>query len=209
MALIFHHNMEKYGGAVIQRNKVFDDAYSSIGKKSNDEFIVAGFTEIVNNGKGIEFRDRAKCLDSKLTSSVLIDVGKMARSGNSEYIGIAWNPSMITVENAGQVVTLNDRTIKVLGEPANNFPNAGAINQPGPDKMSIKPDDRGLAWIKGSVNGYSPWIFAFMHNMYENGDRSSSFTNIKLMYQSLKDAFGKPVGLYWRRFQRQPAQSRR
>lgn len=191
MALIFHQNMRDYGGGSIIRNNAYDIALTAINAATGANYWVAGFTEITNAGTSrAALTARATVLDPGLTRLIVLNVGTMAVSGRSEYLGIAWDPAYITVQHAGQVMKhAVTRTWNAYDNtaPFGGFANPQVIGRPAVGALTA--DSRGLAYI-AALRGATPYIFAFMHNMYMEGDKTGAYNNLNNMAALIRAAVG-------------------
>src|SRR5215813_3735687 len=109
MALLFHQNMENYGGG--ERNAKWQHAFEAIQQKTGKVYWVAGFSELLGNKneKFMEWYPKmltrvAQSLDDGLANTLLIAIGEAASGTRHEYVGIVWDHAGgLTVEHAGQV----------------------------------------------------------------------------------------------------------
>jgi hypothetical protein len=201
MSLIFHQNMRNYGGGAWLRNFIFDLNFAAMQAATGALYIAAGYTEIRNNLTALNFTARAAALDPGLTNGILIEVGITAVGNKIEHLGIAWDPTVVTVTNAGQVLynAIARRwqcyNTAIPGLPPATIP-LGGVGMAAPavgakrkfDETAIA-DSRGLAYIAGTYNGVNR-VFAFMHNMYGLGDRSSAFTKLNTMVDAINATLG-------------------
>ena len=202
MPYIFHQNMRIYGAGRGRaafpnrhrnRNQQFDIDFAAIQAATGAYYIVAGFTEVMNAtiaATGIA--NRAVALDAGLSRSVVIGVGTTVIAGRDEYIGIAWDPRLFTVQNAGQVVynatagRWECHNTAAPIPPALALPNPGNLPTGSTRAFNIRTasDRRGLAYVHGT-HALRDCIFAFMHNMHTVGDpqilRSNFIGGIKHM----------------------------
>jgi endonuclease/exonuclease/phosphatase family metal-dependent hydrolase len=189
MPLLFHQNMQNYGGNSAPRNVVFAGGFGAINGATGAVYMAAGFTELLNAGVGLHaaLPALAQVLDAGLTSFVVIEVGTTV-FGRREFIGIAWDPWVLNVQHAGQV--FRDAVSKEW--EANNVA-AGAIpaNQtiPLPANLGYGADTRGPAYI-AALRGVNPVVIGFMHNMYNLGDKSAAFTHLGGMMDKVRIAIG-------------------
>lgn len=189
MVSIFHQNMRNYGGATAWKDALLTADFGAINGITGNVYAVAGFTEIRNNMAGQNFANRALNLDPGLTSWILYEVGITAVGRQAEYLGIAWDPNQVTVQHAGVVVY----NAMLPGWQCYN--NAAAPPPPlavlplGGGAAGLAANSRGLAYIAGAANGAN-CIFAFMHNMYNLGNRTGAFNNLNTMIAAIIGATG-------------------
>jgi hypothetical protein len=195
MGIIFHQNMLDYGGAAPARNAGYNLQFGNISAAITAALApaapvwwVAGFTEITNAGASVAaLLARAGQLSATFGNIVVIEVGTTAL-GRREFLGIAWNNGQVPVAHVGQVLwnpvnnTWNAHNTAVAAIPANNV-------IPLPGAAGLGADTRGLAYVAG-VAGGNATIFAFMHNMYNLGNKSSAFTNLGRMGEQARAAIG-------------------
>jgi hypothetical protein len=201
--------MENYAGGNGQaaapnagrtRNQQFDIDFAAIRAETTADYVVAGFTEILNDQTAAtEIANRALALDPGLTRCVTIGVGITATGARDEYISIAWDPKYFAIAHAGQVlfdsvyrrwVCYNtDGTQNPIPPtiPLPDLGGGGAKKRKYDSTLAV--DTRGLAYVYGIYNKRSR-VFAFMHNMYALGDRSSAFTSLDAMMTAVHTAVG-------------------
>lgn len=203
MPFIFHQNMEDYGGGTamakpphqhLTRNQRFVIDFTAIQAQVGQNFLVAGFTELLNNNAAATgIVALAAALDPNLTRCVVIGVGITVTGMRDEHIAIAWNPNLLTVRNAGQVIFNAMLRRWECHNTARTATNPLPATLPMPDVTigrkrapggTEAADSRGVAYISGTYNN-AERVFAFMHNMYEMGDRSSSFSSLDAMMVEL------------------------
>jgi hypothetical protein len=200
LPFIFHQNMRDFGGAAAKRNVFFNMNLGFVGASVmlHAPFVAAGFTEITNAGASrATLTALAAVLSGAMTNVLVIVVGTMALSKKPEYIGIAWDPGVITVHHAGHALydVYNGRwqafnyTDGALANALANqrilFPNNNIL-------LALRADTRGIAYIAGTVGG-NPKIIAFMHNMYAIGDPTGGFNNVPTMAERARQSAG---GIY-------------
>jgi len=187
MPLIFHQNMRVYGGGSAARNAVFTNAFTAINAVTGANYWVAGFTEITNPNAPLraQLSGLAQVLDGGLTGFVVIEAGTSAL-GLREYIGLAWDPTYVTVQHVGQVLwnSFNRRWVAFDRVPP--APNATVRMPAG---QGLGADTRGLAYI-GALVGGAPYLFGFMHNVFTLGDRSNAFGNLSTIADNARIAAG-------------------
>jgi hypothetical protein len=182
--------MRNYGGGSPWKDALFAANFATISGITTQIYAVAGFTEVRNNMAGQNFANRALNLDAGLTSWILYQVGITAVGRQAEYLGIAWDPNEVVAQHAGVVVY----NAMLPGWQCYN--NAGAPPPPlwvlptGAAGAYIAADSRGLAYIAGVANGGANCIFAFMHNMYNLGNRTGAFNNLNTMITTIAAAIG-------------------
>jgi hypothetical protein len=201
MALLFHQNMRTFGGNEVLRNNAYATAFNAVRAAAATmgagwgPYRVMGFTELMNAGVGMRTNLLALARNlSPLTNRLLlVNVGTMAVSGNSEYVGIAWRQPTVNVQHVGRVLWRSDN------RTWNCYNHVGALPTtvipavlPQPAVSGLGLDTRGLAYIAGLFGG-NPHIFGFMHNMYGNGNRSGAFASLGVMAQLVRNAIG---GIY-------------
>ena len=216
MTLLFHQNMLNYAGgtgaaapphANRTRNQQFDRDFAAIQAITGQDYLVAGFTELLNNAAAAAgVRARARALDPSLRNCVVIGVGITATGARDEHIGIAWDRDNFTIANAGQVlfnavtrqwhcyntpaaVPANINTPVPATIPLPNLGNAFGGGGGGKRKWDTQAaaDSRGVAYIHGSWAGRTR-VFGFMHNMHSVGDPTSSFSSLNAMMDAIHAA---------------------
>ena len=191
-----------FGGNSAVRNAHFGTQMGHIGAAvalahGGPSIAAAGFTELFNAGAGMRANLGviAQALDPGLTRLLLIEVGTTLLGTRTEFIGIAWDPNWLTVQHGGQVVwdSMNSRWIG-NNTAAGGF---GAVNNTlrlaGVNNLGA--DQRGSAYIAclRVANG-TPFIIAFLHNMYAIGDRTRAVENMDTMTARAKAAAGGAYG---------------
>jgi hypothetical protein len=206
MALIFHQNMLNYAGgngaaapphANRTRNQQFDIDFNAIRAATGEIYVVAGFTELLNNGTAAtEIRARARALDRGLRNCVVIGVGITVTGARDEHIGIAWDRNFFTIQNAGQVLfnavtrqwqCHNTPTPVPATIPMPNLGNALGGGRKRKFDTQAAADSRGVAYIHGTWGGQT-FVFGFMHNMHSVGDPTSSFNGLNAMMDAIHTA---------------------
>lgn len=187
MGRLFHQNMRKYGGNSNPRNLAFATGFGQIGSATHEACLAAGFTELLNAGDGmhVNLSGLAQELDHNLSKFVVIWVGTTANN-HAEFVGIATHDVAFTVSHAGHVfrnsftkkwdlvkIPIGDLQDKPLGAP-----------------KLFQADSRGVAFVAGTRKlDAKPYIFGFMHNMYNLNERTIPFRSLgdaaKLIRQGL------------------------
>ncbi len=157
----------------------------------------AGYTELINNGAGMHLNlpGIATALDAGLTQRLIIEVGTTSVGASREYIGIFWDPNVLTVQHAGQVAwdAFNRRWGAANNTAAGAFPANRNLNLPGAGGLGL--DTRGLAYIAcRRVLNNNPFIIAFLHNMYSVGDKTAAMNNLDVMTGRAMAAAGVGYG---------------
>ncbi|HLJ89312.1 MAG TPA: hypothetical protein VKZ53_21015 [Candidatus Angelobacter sp.] len=192
MFVIFHQNMQKFNGANAVRNAAFVTQMGAIGAALGPTLGVAGYTELISNLPAMHaaLPPIATALDGGLTNRLVICVGKTSVGNALEYIGIVWDPGMLNVQHAGQV--LWDPVNRRWGAARNTtapFPANRNILLPGVQNYGA--DTRGLAYIAcRRVLNNNPFIIGFLHNMYSIGDRTAAMQNLDTMASRARAAAG-------------------
>jgi hypothetical protein len=213
MTLMFHQNMLNYAGgtgaaaapnAHRTRNQQFDRDFNAIRAVTGEVYVVAGFTELLNRrAAAVGIAARARALDRGLRNCTVIGVGITATGARDEYIGIAWDRGIFTIQNAGQVLfngVANQwqcYNTQAPGGPPPLFsiiplPNVGNTFGTGAGRKrkfdtQLVADSRGLAYVHGTWGGQG-CIFAFMHNMHSVGDPTSAFSSLDAMVTAVRTA---------------------
>lgn len=190
MPRIFHQNMRTYGGGSAVRNGVFAAGFAAIRAATPPGgYLAAGFTEVLNPEAPLraELSVLAGILDPHLIGFVVIEVGTTAVGGAREFIGIAWNPAVLNVQHAGQL--LWDSTSKNWKAKNVAAADVADLTVNLPAKVNYGADRRGPAYI-AALSAAGPVVIGFMHNMYSLGDRSSAFTNLGEMMNKARKAIG-------------------
>jgi hypothetical protein len=213
VASIFHQNMRTYAGgegranfpfAHCTRNQIFDIAFRAIAATTGHCYVVAGFTEIMNDRSAARnIKLRALALDPGLTESIVVGVGTTALTGQDEYIAIAWDPDRFDVRNAGRVVyneTQHKWECHNLSDPLpSTFPLPNPSDLPSNDKRAFDietaTDIRGIAYVHGTCCGEEDCVFAFMHNMHTVGDRGTAFYALDTMIKCIHSTLRRPTTL--------------
>lgn len=198
MFIVFHQNMMIFNGKKAVRNAHYQTQMGLIGAAitaahGGPRVGAAGYTELINAEAAMRgnLLAIAQALDAGLTRRLIIEVGTMAVSGKSEYLGIAWDPDVLTVQHAGQVVwdSMHERWIG-NNTAAGGFAAANnTLDLDGVDNLGA--DQRGIAYIacRRAVNG-NRFIIAFLHNMFSEGDRNRAMAGMDAMISRAKSAAG-------------------
>src|SRR5579871_6073409 len=198
MFVVFHQNMMRFGGNAAFRNAHFIAQMGVVGGviaglHGGPRVGAAGYTELINNGAGMHLNlpGIATALDAGLTQRLIIEVGTTSVGASREYIGIFWDPNVLTVQHAGQVAwdAFNRRWGAANNTAAGAFPANRNLNLPGAGGLGL--DTRGLAYIAcRRVLNNNPFIIAFLHNMYSIGDRTAAMQNLDTMASRARAAAG-------------------
>ena len=168
MFVAFHQNMLRFNGGNVERNNAFIKQMGKINKKfPTDPVGAAGYTEIVNDKPGVHqnLPAIAQALDAGLTNYLIIAVGITGAAKDPEYIGIAWDPRLLEVEHAGQVVALAKYEWFANNTEEKKFPKDRTLALPSDTPLIV--DQRGLAYIAcRRVMNKKPFLIGFVHNMY-------------------------------------------
>ena len=212
MARIFHQNMWNYVGGhrktksskPLTRDQLFDRELTAIRTKTVPDYIVAGFTEVLNDKKAAAgIAGRALVLDPGLTRCIHIAVGITVLGRRKEFISIAWDPKFFTVRNAGQVlfdgqqwtcfntapVPATLTTILLPGEYKEKQQDDGPPTKKPKVEYKLSADSRGVAYIHGKYRN-ADRIVAFMHNMHSVGEPTSAYSNLDSMMSRIHDEIG-------------------
>lgn len=189
MARIFHQNMRVFGGGAPGRNNAYTAAFTNIQRVTGQDYIVAGFTEVTNPNVRLrsKLRDLATTLDEGLNQLVVIAVGTTV-FGGPEYVGITWDPQYVDVRSAGAFLWNSTTKSWELRDTA-----AEAIEDDRillPTDLSLGADRRGPAYIAAIAFGMH-FVFAFMHNMYSQGEKSGAFSALPDMVRNLRAHLGR------------------
>jgi hypothetical protein len=190
MPFLFHQNMRSFGGAQIDRTAAFAAAFASIHTATGGGYWAAGFTEVMNSGASLPaLQDLAPLIDPALGHLLVIEVGKTAFR-TREFIGIAWNPAVLDVLFAGQVLWNSMfRRWQESYVPFADFPANATIGLPESERVGA--DVRGLAYIAArQVGTGNPCVVGFMHNMYQLGDRYRGLASLPTMARKVMSAIG-------------------
>ena len=188
--VIFHQNMDKFTGTTAKRIKGYTTKLGAINAKTGSVYWAAGFTEVVSCKAVLRkiLTRLAKKLDPGLTKLLVIEVGTTTFSKNPEYIGIAWDPDVLTVIYAGQVyydlVAGGWKAFCVEEEDIKNQ-TVGL-----PEGLAFGKDTRGLAYIGCLDKNANPFLIGFMHNMYKVGERNLAFAALPDMADKARKAIG-------------------
>ncbi|MFP2924066.1 hypothetical protein ACLESO_02375 [Pyxidicoccus sp. 3LG] len=190
MALIFHQNMLDYGGRSALRNGTFTNAVAAINGITGATYLAAGFTEVLYAGIPTQTNLPliAQALDGGLNQMAIIEVGTTAL-GRREFIAIAWDNVSFPVTHVGRVLWNSfNRTWTAYSTVA-----GGAALQiyPLPVGMALGADTRGLAFIAGTraLTGRR-YLIAFMHNMYNLGNKTAAFESLNVMATRARTSVG-------------------
>lgn len=185
----FHQNMMVFGGGSSPRNEAFKkkmwDIAAAIG--GSERVLVAGFTEIVNDGKTMEaIKEIAVKLDPGLTAHSAFACGQTACNQKQipEYIIISTFNSpfkgTFTVKISGRVLL-----VSILNEKSwQCFPSTELSIEAMP--QNFVPDSRGVAYVGGTYQG-KDMIIGFMHNMYGEGDRYGGFQSLDAVSELIRE----------------------
>jgi hypothetical protein len=186
MTLIFHQNMRDYGGNSAPRNALYAARFGAISATPTvpNGVLVAGFTEIMNSGVGLHANMPGviQNLDAGLTNFIVIYVGTTSVGRRAEYIAIATDPVFVAA-HAGQVL-INPVTAQWA---IYNTPAAAVVNNRigVPGGVNLQADSRGVAYVAGTFAG-NQYIIGFMHNMYNEGNKTGAFTNLGRVAQVMR-----------------------
>jgi hypothetical protein len=179
---LFHQNMMVFGGGASVRNEAFKKKMWDISQAiGSDRILVAGFTEIINDGKTLEaIKEIAIKLDPGLTVNQAFACGQTALNQKQipEYIIIsAFNSPFkgtFTLKISGRVLLVSNLNKKSW----QCFPSTELAIDAMP--KNFVPDSRGVAYVGGTYQG-KDMIVGFMHNMYGEGDRSGGFQSLDVV----------------------------
>lgn len=183
--------MRTFGGRQQHRNAEFARAFNDIQAVGGQDFIVAGFTEIMNGTRGLReaLSGLAQALDAGLRELLVLEVGTTALR-TREFIGIAWDPAYVTMDHAGQVVwDARAKRWAAYNRSAGAMINR-TIHLPAGEELGA--DTRGLACIAARYNG-GHFLFGFMHNMYRLGNRFAAYTSLPDMADLARRATRDPA----------------
>lgn len=186
-ALLLHQNMLNYGGSDRAgggfRNALYNLGFYYIGIATGHNYWAAGFTEIRNAATATNFLDRAAYLDPGLTDGILIECGT-SLGGRAEYVAIAWDPTVFTVEHYGRVLRQSfarGGSWAIFDEAVGGGVVPGVLYKP--DIAYLAAQLRGVAYIAGVDGAGDRHVFGFQHNIFTDGDRSTGFSALE---QTLK-----------------------
>jgi len=195
MALIFHQNMENYTGTNGTRTAAYAAGFGAINGliPMGQSYWVAGFTELLRSHAVLRanLSGLAQILDPNLGGFCVIEVGTTSVGVRREFIGIAWDAAALTVQHLGHV--LYDPVNKVW-RGFDTLPGA-VVNQTIllPNNVALAGDTRGLAYVAAqdpAAGNY--YVFGFMHNMYNEGNKSGAFSSLGVMCARLVVAMNDP-----------------
>ncbi|MCP3144432.1 exonuclease/endonuclease/phosphatase family protein [Pyxidicoccus xibeiensis] len=190
MIRIFHQNMLDYGGRTPVRNATFTAALGAINGITGANYWAAGFTEVLYAGAATQANLPliAQALDAGLTRMHVIEVGTTLL-GRQEFIAIAWDDFSFPVAHVGRVLW---DPMNRSWAPHNAAPGAAATQVlPLPTGVAMGADTRGLAYIAGaSATTGRRYVIAFMHNMYNLGNKTAAFESLNVMATRARNAIG-------------------
>ncbi len=177
---IFHQNMMVFGGGSSDRNEAFKTQMWNISiALGSSRVLVAGFTEIVNDGKTMDaIKAIAVKLDPGLTSNQAFACGITACNKKQipEYVIISIFNSAF---KGAFALKISGRVLLVLNNQARKVWQCFPSTELAIDQMpkNFVPDSRGVAYVGGTYQG-KDMIIGFMHNMYGEGDRFGGFQSL-------------------------------
>ena len=199
--MLFHQNMQKFGGDNTRRNLAFTAAFEKIKERTvftGYDFVSAGFTEIMNNKSSIPaLASLAPSLSRNLSKVVVIEVGESLVGKSKEYIGIAWNTKRFDIQFAGQVIknNVNNKWLTHYIDMSGSAP-PKSIDIPSGNTQQ-PADSRGPAFIAGYAKTSKTYvIYMYMHNMYATGDRIEGFRSTPTMAESVRSTLPSSVASY-------------
>lgn len=174
---IFHQNLRVFGGGTDDRNDPFEDACQDISDAlGSDRVIVAGFTEVMNDGATVTaIRRIAQNLDPGLRKPTLFATGKTAVGGTMEWVAISTAASF-TQQIAGKVLKMGDGSWRA-------YPTTQLAPELLPND-NFAADVRGLAYVGGTFNGQSILI-GFIHNNYTLGEPTTIYRALPKMVEAI------------------------
>jgi hypothetical protein len=192
MSYLFHQNMKVFGNKETKRKANFILEFGNIQNQINDNCVAMGFTEIPNECVDNFFNLYviAQSLYPQLDAVILAPVGAAARRP-MEYIAMAYDPRVFTLEWAGSVPPLQVKNmlrwtpVKYSQQQVHATRN-GVLTAFGPDERPIvlQNDLRGISFLAGTWAGRKR-IFAFMHNIRTIGDPSTNYRSTPTMIDNL------------------------
>lgn len=192
MPRVFHWNLRDYTGRKLECNTDRSEAVrNGIPEMHRRDIVVAGFTEVLRGDEfaGKELRGIAKSLNPELERLTLIYAGSVGR--RHEWVGIAWTAN-VDVQWKGVSILSNRAAdnVVVVDEPTASL--ESRIQRTIDESASA----RGPVFVAGRIDGV-PYIFAFLHNVYNNADRRA-FTGISVptMVNQVRSALGEKGSEY-------------
>ncbi len=171
MAVFLHQNLRCFGGEADPRNAAYTAAFGHIKAQLDapagaGSVLVAGATEIVNNGAGARaWQALARRLG--LAQDEVIACGQTALAHGPEFIGLAVHPSLqvlstarILLQPAAQSLSLHhDIADPVTPDWCGRLPAGSA------------PDYRGVVYVVVKSMTIAPFAVGFLHNLYTLEDQ--------------------------------------
>lgn len=167
MGVLFHQNMRRFGGGSVPRNNGYNGvmagggAFGAIagGLGAAGPVLVAGFTEVVNNGAS-NGALTTSCNRLGVTWRGNIACGITALAKGPEYIGIG--------VNAGNAIQTFGRMLIGVGGGVHLIHQRGAtaaaVN--GRGWAGSSADYRGLVYVVIAIGGGNNIAVGFLHNLY-------------------------------------------
>ncbi len=185
----FHHNLQTISRGNDTKHEMVRESYRTIPDGIRSQVVVAGFTELMSPEMHSRILHWSTGLNEGLQSVLIVDPGCSALR-YQEYIGISWNPGLVPVDYAGVILPGElDRRWHVHSVPADRFGELGHVIRV-PDDSPVTADVRGPAFIAAVIHNVR-FIFAFMHNVYNNQDlRSVMYRAAGAMASSLRKNIG-------------------
>jgi hypothetical protein len=178
---LFHQNMRVFGGGSTERNDGFEEAMKRITTlgTSTDRVLVAGWTEVMNAGvSDSSLKKIAACLDSQLTSTYFYACGvTCGKSESPEYVCISTHQDFKP--------TYWGRVLNKEKDQWTCYTHDECATNSWPYKGQVAADARGLGYVGGTISG-KKFIFGFMHNMYNLGDRSAILSKCQKMMEGIR-----------------------
>ncbi|MFN5972189.1 MAG: hypothetical protein ACK47N_20285 [Microcystis sp.] len=170
MAVLFHQNMRRFGGAAPVRNAHYNAAFGQIlaALGAAAPVAVAGFTEVCNNGAAATAFGPAGvggglCAALGVNHIGNIACGQTALAGGPEYIAIGVNVAYPVVSVGRIFLNSSGCSISLIHDISPAIPLTAVWCNQVPSGAT--PDYRGLVYVVIAIAGVNVAV-GFLHNLY-------------------------------------------